>query len=198
LLSTTAGTAAIYAVAKMPEALPASPVELRRWDARHLDALMAALTTSRAELEYWLPFAGSWPTRERERVWLASRGEGFDAGREYGYGMFAGDELVGDGSLLPVADSGAWQIGYWVRTDRTGRGYATAAARALTAAAFDHLGLESLQLRMDQANAASAAVPRKLGYVLTAEEDRPVLAPGQTGRGFIWTMTRDQWPGTAA
>jgi RimJ/RimL family protein N-acetyltransferase len=166
---------------------------LRRWDSADINALMAGLAASRDALVKWMPWATPWPSIEQERAALAQGAADFDADREYAYSTFDGDELVGGAALLPVPDEGAWQIGYWVRTDCTGRGYATAAARALTTAAFDCLGLDAVQLRMDQANVASAAVPPKLGYALTGAPDRPVLAPGQTGRGFIWTMTRDRW-----
>lgn len=84
------------------------------------------------------------------------------------------------------------EIGYWVRSDRTGRGYATAAADALTAAAFDYLSdVVKVIIRMDQANLASAAVPPKLGYTLEGEEVfRDVVTSGHTGNGWIWAQSR--------
>jgi len=49
----------------------------------------------------------------------------------------------------------------FLRSDRTGRGYAT------------------------------AAIPPKLGYSLAAEVDHPIETPGHTGRGFVWARARD-------
>jgi RimJ/RimL family protein N-acetyltransferase len=46
---------------------------------------------------------------------------------------------------------------------------------------------------MDRANRASAAVPRKLGFVLDRAEDRPIQTPGHTGHGVVWAMPRDRW-----
>ena len=46
---------------------------------------------------------------------------------------------------------------------------------------------------MDKANAASAGVPARLGFKLLTEEDREVLAPGHTGRGLRWVVTRADW-----
>ena len=55
-----------------------------------------------------------------------------------GFGLFEADgELVGGFGLHRRRGPGILEIGYWVRSDRTGRGYATGAARALTQAAFD-------------------------------------------------------------
>ena len=43
-------------------------------------------------------------------------------------------------------------------------------------------------IRMDQANLASAAVPPKMGFSFSGEEDRETAAKGHTGRGFIWML----------
>jgi RimJ/RimL family protein N-acetyltransferase len=61
-------------------------------------------------------------------------------------------------------------------------------------AAFDCLAtVEHVEIRMDRANDASAAVPRKLGFLLDRAEDRPIQTPGHTGHGLVWAMTRDRW-----
>jgi RimJ/RimL family protein N-acetyltransferase len=180
-------------VPRLHDSLPAGDFALRRWDPSYVDALMDALEASRSELTRWMPWATPWPSLELERAVLANGRDLFDADRQYDFAIFEGDELVGGAGLMPVEDDDAWQIGYWVRTDRTRRGIATVAAAALTTAAFDLLGLDAVQLRMDQANVASAAVPPKLGYALIASPERVVLAPGHTGNGFIWTMTRARW-----
>lgn len=61
----------------------------------------------------------------------------------------------------------------------------------LVDAAFTHLGeATQIAIRMDQANGASAAIPRKLGFTLDHEEDHDVLAKGHTGRRFVWIRGR--------
>ena len=99
--------------------------------------------------------------------------------------------MVGGAGLHPRAGPESIEIGYWVRSDRTGRGYATAAAGALTQAAFAHLdGIDRVEIRMDRANRASAAVPPKLGFRLIGHEAREILAPGHSGEGLIWALDR--------
>jgi RimJ/RimL family protein N-acetyltransferase len=56
-------------------------------------------------------------------------------------------------------------VGYWVRADRTGAGYATAAVRLLAAHAFGVLGLQRLELVIAPSNAASLRVAEKVGAV---------------------------------
>jgi hypothetical protein len=41
---------------------------------------------------------------------------------------------------------------------------------------------------MDQANLASAAVPRKPRFTLDGEEVREIVSRGHTGRGYMWLL----------
>jgi RimJ/RimL family protein N-acetyltransferase len=117
----------------------------------------------------------------------------FDRDEIYGYSLFEceSDELVGGIGLHPKEETTA-EIGYWVRSDRTGRGYATAAAGALTEAAFRCLrAVDRVIIRMDQANHASAAVPPKLGFTLQGEDvSQRVPSADRSGKGWLWACYR--------
>jgi len=182
-------------MAALPDVLPAGSVQLRRCRLGNLDALMDAVARSQSELARWLPWADPMPTVEAEREFLLQQQRSFDADEDWGYFLIASgtDDLVGGAGLHPRA-RGVVEIGYWVRTDCTRRGYATAAAGALTSAAFAHLpDVERVGIRMDQANVASAAVPPKLGYRLDGEDPlRDIVASGHSGKGWIWICTRPQ------
>ena len=64
------------------------------------------------------------------RARLASRHEDFVQGRDFFYLIFDPSEQVvlGSTGLHPRVGPEALEIGYWVRTDQTGRGLATEAA----------------------------------------------------------------------
>jgi RimJ/RimL family protein N-acetyltransferase len=73
-------------------------------------------------------------------------------------------ELVGDVMLIWHSDEHRTaELGYVVNPDHGGRGYATEAARAMLAMAFDRLGMRRMVARVDARNPASAAVLRRLG-----------------------------------
>jgi RimJ/RimL family protein N-acetyltransferase len=154
---------------------------------------MEAVAASRPELRRWMAWAQTVPS-EAEQLDVLRAGEAaFDAGVEWNFLLLApGDgTVVGGAGLHPRAGPDSIEIGYWVRSDRTGRGYATAAAGALAEAAFTHLGrVDRVEIRMDRANRASAAVPPKLGFRLVGHEAREILAPGHTGEGLIWALDR--------
>ena len=166
---------------------------LRRWRLDDYDALMAAIEASYDELHEWMPWAVR-PLGENERAFLLR----VEAGDMQAWGLWERDtgELVGGFGLHDPAGTEVREIGYWVRSDRTRRGYGTATARALTVAAFDWSpDVDRVEIHCDAANLASAAIPRKLGYRLLEEKPAPVLTPGQSGRHQYWGVTRREWEG---
>ena len=183
-------------VSRMPEEVPAGEVlMLRRWTASMIDQLMESIEASQPELELWLPWAGPMPTRTAELEVVRAAERAFAEDRDYAYFLIerASGDLVGCAGLHPKAD-GVVEIGYWVRSDRTGRGYATTAAGSLCSAAFRHLPeVEQVIIRMDQGNAASASIPPRLGFTLEGEEAfREVSTSGHTGKGWIWSTRREE------
>jgi RimJ/RimL family protein N-acetyltransferase len=180
-------------VALLPDVVSTGPVELRRWRRAVVDFLMPAISTSFPELRRWMVWAQTMPTPE-DLLSVMKAGEvAFDAddGWDYTVHDIAGGSLVGGAGLHRVSTRDILDIGYWTRSDRTGMGYATAAAKALTDAAFALVpGVERVEIHMDRANEASAAVPRRLGYRLDHEEVRRIEAPGHTGVGLVWVLER--------
>jgi RimJ/RimL family protein N-acetyltransferase len=185
-----------WQMALMPDRLQAGDIELCRWQSHYVDEITTAIESSYPELRRWMAWAQTVPSGDAMSAVIAVGVASFEADREWQYALreAASGELVGGAGLHRRGGPDALEIGYWVRTDRTGRGYATSAARALTDAAFASSSeCDRVEIHMDQANLASVAVPRKLGYRLVLEEDREVLAPGHSGRGFIWSVERSSW-----
>lgn len=79
----------------------------------------------------------------------------------------ASGELVGGSGLHRVNwEHRLFEIGYWVRKSRAGRGYATEAANALARYAFGALGARRVAIHCNASNAASRAVAERLGFPL--------------------------------
>ena len=157
--------------------------------------MLEAVERSLSELRRWMPWAQGTPSREESIKVLENGHELFDTDKEWNYALIqnSSGELVGAAGLHVVQDPDCPEIGYWVRSDRTGRGYATAAARALAAAAFQYLpAVRQVKIRMDWANVASAAIPAKLGFRLLAVEDREIETCGHTGEGLVWVLDRGE------
>jgi ribosomal-protein-serine acetyltransferase len=177
----------------LPDVLSSGPVELRRWRPAFVDALVPVIALSFAELQQWMDWAHVMPTAEDLHSVLEAGEAAFDTDQEWNYTVYEPDTdtLVGGAGLGRGSDPIALNIGYWTRSDRTGRGYATAAARTLTEVAFTLIpGIRRVEIHMDKANVASRAIPKQLGYRLDHEEVRRVEAPGHTGHGLVWVSQR--------
>jgi len=198
-----------------PERVAAGPLVLRRVEAGDAAVIAAAVGASLEHLRPWM----AWATPEASDVRIqllrvAEADELWETGAGFIYVMIArhsapartpvaatgrgGDpdgEFVGTIGMHRRAADDAVEIGYWIASAKTRRGYATAAARALTPVALDLSGTRRVEIHCDVANTASAAIPRKLGYRLDRVEAHEREAPGERGRRMIWVWDP---PGGAA
>jgi RimJ/RimL family protein N-acetyltransferase len=158
--------------------------------------LADAVSASLDHLRRWL----TWATEEAADV-QAQRKRCREAeahwadGSEYPYLLRRGqsEQVIGGFDLWRIGP-GAVELGYWVHVDFLRRGYATACARALTQAGLALSDVARVEIRTDEANAISAAIPRRLGYRLDRVDELPPEAPAHSGRQQIWVMER---PGPA-
>jgi len=140
---------------------------VRCYEPADAEALRAAVASSSEHLLPWLPWAAAEPQSLDQKIELTRHFRGnFDLGRDFVYAILErdGGGLVGGTGLHPRCGPGGMEIGYWIRVDRTGRGYATEASSALVRVAFELLQLEFVEINCDPRNVASAAVPAKLGF----------------------------------
>ena len=172
--------------------LPTVGARLRRHRADDLDAVHAAIELSRDHLRPWMPWADQ--TRQATGEFLERSVAEWDAGHDFGYLAIddADGSVVGGSGLHSRIGEGGLEIGYWRRADAGGRGLVTTWSAALTQAAFALDGVERVEIHCDEANVASAAVPRRLGFTLDRIEDKPITAPGELGRSMIWTCRPGQ------
>jgi RimJ/RimL family protein N-acetyltransferase len=170
-----------------PEVLVGPTVVVRRSVVGDAEALSAAALASLDHLAPWMPWATPEGVGvETQRIRLAALT--WAPGAEWAYLIRdpADDAVVGGCSLMPRRGPGTLEIGYWVHVERTGRGVATEAVRLLTAAAERIDGVERVWILTDEANVRSAAVPRRLGYVLDRVDDTELAQPSATGRTQWW------------
>jgi RimJ/RimL family protein N-acetyltransferase len=174
----------------MPETITlASGVLLRRWRATDRDVLIGTVNANHAYLREWMPWAAEPATVGSMTEFLDGSLAAFDAGTDFAYGVFAPDgELLGAGGVHRRGPAGVLEIGYWIAEVHSGHGLGRDVARALTIAAAYVAGVERVEIRCDQANVRSAAIPRALGYDLVDVAARPAVAPAETDRHLVWSI----------
>ena len=179
----------------VPLELRTERLVLRPWRAEDAEALLPILEANWSHLSPWIPARVATPVPVPElALRLAGFAADFTAAREWRYGVFTTDgSILGEMGLYPrseagrvaYADSDRIELGYWLRSDVTGRGYATEAARAVigVASRLDRVG--RFEIRCNPLNHASAAIPRRLGFVL--EE---TIAEGSAEPTQVWVTDR--------
>lgn len=156
-----------------------SRLVLRALGPRDARELLAVVTLSRAELGRFMGWPREMVGIDQARRFIAIGREGLLADRTVRLGIFERESGALAGSIeldgIDLRRSQA-EIGYWVRSDRTGHGYATEAANAMLAYGYYTLGLHKVRADVAVGNMSSARVLEKLKFTRegTLREDRPV------------------------
>jgi ribosomal-protein-serine acetyltransferase len=128
--------------------------------------LHAAVMESMAELQPYLDFARDDYAPEQTEQWVTACPENWLGGTAYNFAITDAQTgaLLG-GCGLNRFDTGhrTANLGYWVRTSKTGRGIATLAARLLARFGIEDLGLRRIAINVAVPNIASQRVAEKAG-----------------------------------
>ncbi|HVC14041.1 MAG TPA: GNAT family protein [Acidimicrobiales bacterium] len=178
-----------------PRELPSGPLTLCAFAGDEGAVLNRLVVANLEHLRPWMPWAKVAPTVEENVEFVRRSVEEWDHGANFGFWLRedSSGQMVGCAGLLARIGPGGMEIGYWVAEDRTRRGYATASARALTSAAFGLRGIERVEIHCDEANLASAAVPRRLGFRLARVDRVPPDAPSEAGRQLVFVVDAASW-----
>ena len=171
----------------VPVEIRTSRFLLRPWCAEDAPALLPVLEANSTHLGPWIPARVAMPAPlPLLAARLAGFGNDFATAKEWRYGLFAPDAttVFGEAGIYPRAASGRVpyadathvELGYWLRSDETGKGLVTDATKCLldVVAKLEHIS--HVEIRCDARNAPSAAIPKRLGFRLvttTSETHRP-------------------------
>lgn len=159
------------------------PIEIRPYRLGDADDVYAAVRESIREVSPWLPWCHADYSVDDAREWVEARMELSEQGVEHALSIrdAEGTFVGGCGlSCIQPAHRTA-NLGYWVRTSRTGRGLATAAVGQLAALAFEKFDLVRLEIVCAVGNTRSQRVAEKSGALREALlHDRLWSPDGQT------------------
>lgn len=156
----------------VPTTLETPRLLLRPFRVDDAAALADALADTRAELRqflWFLPWVAEEPTLQAAEIRCRRAEASFLLRTDLPYLAFERQtaRLIGSVGLhrtdwqLPKTE-----VGYWIRTGSTGKGYATEGVRALTTWALEQLGAHRVELVTDELNLASRRVAERCGFTL--------------------------------
>ncbi len=162
-------------------------ITLRRPTAEDAAEMAAAVQESLAELEPWMPWASSRYDEAAAREWIANQSE-------YAFVIIDTDgAVVGTCGLNAIDEMNKRaNLGYWLRTDCTGRGLATAATRLLATHALEDLEFLRLEISMSIDNHASRGVAERAGAAYEGVLRSRLLLHGQIHDAHSFAITANR------
>lgn len=128
----------------------------------HFDDLFDAIEASLPELSRWMAWAVDW-NRQESLHYLRSANDP----NNIAFAVVVNGRTSGViGILVPKPAQGWGEIGYWIRSDLSGRGIMTEALKQAVTWAFETRKLHRLELRASLENAPSNRLAEKLGFSL--------------------------------
>lgn len=132
-------------------------------------AVYQAMQASLEELKPWMIWAHRNQTEEDVEANMRDAHAKFltrEDLRLHIYDKETGDFIGSSGLHRINWDVPKFEIGYWIDSRFSGKGYMTEAVQAITKFAFNELKARRVEIRCDSKNTKSSAIPEKLGFTL--------------------------------
>lgn len=158
-----------HKVPDVPEEFFTERLKLRMPKPGDGKAVNAAIKASMEELKPWLGFVQEEPSPQDTEINTLESHILFLKRENLRYLIFdrETDEFIGTSGFHDIEwDIPKMEIGYWISTLHSGKGYMLEAVSALTDLAVNRFGCRRVEIRCDAENIKSRAVPEKLAYVL--------------------------------
>ncbi|MDA2979458.1 MAG: GNAT family protein [Actinomycetota bacterium] len=169
---------------------------LRPFRRRDVGTFHDAVSASLSELQPWLPWIEGYDRGFAQRFIRDSVTSWAEA-RAYDFTVRPLTELdrhIGNVSVWPTSNqNGTGEVGYWIRSDETGRGYGSEAAAVAIAIGFEELGFHKVVLRIAVGNAASERIAEKLGFTYEGILRDEVKVRDEWLDHTSWSLLDTEW-----
>lgn len=132
-------------------------------------AVYEAMQASLEELKPWMPWAHREQTEQDVEANMRDAHAKFLTREDLRLHLFdkVTGKFIGSSGLHRINwDVPKFEIGYWIDSRQSGKGYITEAVQAITDFAFEQLNARRVEIRCDLKNTKSSAIPEKLGFTL--------------------------------
>ncbi|MHA6252806.1 GNAT family N-acetyltransferase [Oceanobacillus sp. CAU 1775] len=143
-------------------------------------AIHEAMMASIKELKPWMAFAQSEQTLEETEINVRNAAIAFlkrENLRLHCYDRETGVYILTSGLHRMDWNVRRFEIGYWIDSRYSGKGYVTEAVEGITNFAFDVLDANRIEIRCDERNIKSRAVPERLNFKLEGILKNNALSP---------------------
>ena len=169
---------------------------LRPFRRRDVGALHDAISVSLEDLQPWLPWVEGYDRgvsqrfiRESVAAWAERRAYDFTVRT-----IEDPNRHIGNVSIWTTsAQNGIGEVGYWIRSDETGRGYGAEATTRVVQIGFEEMRLHKVQLRIAVGNVRSERIAEGLGFAYEGTLRDEVKVADTWLDHTVWSLLEDEW-----
>jgi len=169
-------------------------VGIRRYRTEDVDALFEAVRESVRELSVWMPWCSESYARVDSENFVRCRESDWERGEHYSFVVYdtASGHFLGSVGLNFINRLHQFaNLGYWVRTSRTRRGVATAAARMAARFGLGELGFNRLEIVTAAGHVASQRVAKKVGAHCEGVLRKRLVIHGQVHDAVVFSLVAE-------
>jgi ribosomal-protein-serine acetyltransferase len=169
---------------------------LRPFRRRDVGTFHDAVDSSIDELQPWLPWIDGYNRGFAQRFIRESVGSWADR-RAFDFSVRTQEDLdrhIGNVSVWQTSQqNNIGEVGYWIRSDETGKGYGTESAAVVVKIGFEELGFHKVVLRIAVGNVGSERIAAKLGFTLEGTLRDEVKVGDEWLDHTAWSMLASEW-----
>jgi len=168
-----------------------SVITLRPLEHADRDAIYAAVIESIAEISPWLPWCHPAYAPSETASFIEGSIQWWAQRSQFAFGIFdaANGAFIGGTGVNQVNQQHRYaNVGYWVRTSRTGQGLAPRALRLAARFSFETLGLHRVEIAVEPENYASRRVAEKAGATLESIMRNRIFKRGQPYPAALYSL----------
>jgi RimJ/RimL family protein N-acetyltransferase len=166
-------------------------VLLRPLEMTDCDALYAAVKESSTELSRWLPWCHPDYAPGESAAFINHTIQWWENKSQFTFGIFdaADGTLSGTTAVNHINRQHRYaNIGYWIRTGRTRRGFASRSLRIAAAFAFQTLELTRVEIAAQPDNLASRGVAERAGATFEGILRNRIVVRGQPSPAALYSL----------
>jgi len=154
--------------------------------------LFALIDNDREHLRTWLPWVDATLMVEDTRENLSDRIESFEKKEQASFYGTCDGEFAASVGFVSLGE-GVGEIGYWLLSQYSGKGFMTTFVKACIEYGFEELDLDMIIIKCAEGNSKSAGIPMRLGFVQREEKETPRLRNGSDQDTLVFTLSKSDW-----
>ena len=178
----------------MREELSDGRVNIKKIKTEHIQPLFQLAYDSKEEIKIWLPWCHSEYKIEETSGWVNFCEFAWESKTEFNFGIFDSEtnEFIGGCGLNQIN----WlhkiaNLGYWIGTRFTGKGFASSAAKLCAEFGFEELKLNRIEIVAAEKNIASQKVAKKAGATKECLARKRLVVGENIHNAFVYSLVKE-------